>query len=140
MSNLEKNELIKGAEVLKNDVFRAVTEKLTGNIKFQPVEMQNICFVKHDGVDKIYAFNNPSDKRLKGGVRVVVDTRFGNQEATVVSSVKIQKKYVKSLMAVIGNDKPLKNIVGIVEQKIQIQDVVTKIEDINKDKRYVIAD
>ena len=140
MSNLEKNELIKGAEVLKNDVFRAVTEKLTGNIKFQPVEMQNICFVNHDGIDKIYAFYNPSDKRLHGGVRVVVDTRFGNQEATVVSSVKIQKKYVKSLMAVIGNDKPLKNIVGIVEQKIQIQDVVTKIEDINKDKRYVIAD
>lgn len=137
MSNLEKNGLIKGAEVLKQDMFRAVTEKKTGHIIFQPVNMVNICFVKFEGLDKIYAFNNPSDKRLKIGSQVIVDTIRGEQKATVISNVKIQDKYVLNLMNVIGNHQPLKNIIAVVETKKVIAEVTTKIEDIDGDNKYV---
>lgn len=138
MADLEKNnKLIKGAEVLKQDMFRAVTEKETGRITFQPVKMANICFVKFDGIDKVYAFNNPSDKRLKIGSQVIVDTIRGEQRATVISNIKIQNKYIKNLMNVIGNNQPLKDIISVVETKEVITEVTTKIEDINGDNKYV---
>lgn len=107
--------LNKGIESnLCQDVYRAVT-KPNGNIEFNKVQIKNLCFVKFDGNEKIYIFNNPSDKRLKGGTRVRVDTIRGSMDATVIRSIKIQNKYLKDLMYVISgeNDLELKNVLGV---------------------------
>ena len=114
MDNLEKAGFIKGIkeESIKN-VFKAVTDK-SGKIILQPVKMVNLCFVQHDNSDKIYVFENPSDKRLKAGTKVKVDTKYGEKDATVVSSIKLQKKYLKELMLIFtGSYKTgLKKVLG----------------------------
>ena len=105
---------------LVQDVYRAVT-KANGNIEFNKVKMINLCFVKFDGNEKIYAFNNPSDKRLKGGTRVCVDTFRGEMDATVVKSIKIQDKYLKDLMYVVAGsgNLELKNVIGVYESQLK---------------------
>lgn len=99
---------------LVQDFYRAISDK-KGNIKFNHIKVVNIAFVKHDGCNKIYAFNVPCDKRLKEGQKVVVDTSRGEQLATVVSSIKIQQKYVKNLLYAITGRKglKLKNVIGV---------------------------
>lgn len=133
MSNVEKNGLIKGAEVLKQDVYRAITDKKSGMIQFNPVTMVHLCFVKFDGNDKIYTFINPTDKRLTSGTRVIVDTRNGEQEATVFRSIKIQRKYLHNLMDVLGNNVPLKNVLGVLETKTISVDIVERFDEDNID-------
>lgn len=117
MDNLEKTEFIKGIkeESIKN-VFKAVTDK-SGKIILQPVKMINLCFVQHDNSDKIYVFENPSDKRLKAGTKVKVDTKYGEKDATVVSSIKLQKKYLKSFMLAFTGSRiaELKKVLGVYE-------------------------
>ncbi|MDD6640886.1 MAG: hypothetical protein PUE66_07840 [Erysipelotrichaceae bacterium] len=114
MSNLEKLGIVKGVEEesIKN-VFKAITDK-SGKIILQPVKMVNLCFVQHDNSDKIYVFENPSDKRLKAGTKVKVDTKYGEKDATVVASIKLQKKYLKYFMlAFTGSYKTeLKKVLG----------------------------
>lgn len=114
MDNLEKAGFIKGIkeESIKN-VFKAVTDK-SGKIILQPVKMVNLCFVQHDNSDKIYVFENPSDKRLKVGTKVKVDTKYGEKDATVIASIKLQRKYLKSFMlAFTGSYKTeLKKVLG----------------------------
>lgn len=108
-------KLNKGIEnVMVQDMFRAVTDKQTGMIGFNPVKMVNLCFVKFNNGNKIYAFQNPSDARLKEGTEVCVPTSEGNAKATVIDSVKIQNKYVKNLIhAMSGKHHPLKSIIGV---------------------------
>lgn len=110
-------ELIKGLEdTMINDTFRAVTYK-NRMIQFQPVKMVNVSFVKFDDNDKLYIFENPSDERLKEGDKVLVYTSLGQSTATVYTSLKIQHKYLRSLMKVIGADhSKLKRIAGVYKQ------------------------
>lgn len=121
MSNLEKLGIVKGIEEesVKN-VFKAVTDK-SGKIILQPVKMVNLCFVRHDDNDKIYVFENPSDKRLKAGTKVKVDTKYGEKDATVVASIKLQKKYLKELMLAFtgGRTTKLKKVLGVYERVIK---------------------
>ena len=79
--------------------------------------MINLCFVQHDNSDKIYVFENPSDKRLKAGTKVKVDTKYGEKDATVVSSIKLQKKYLKSFMLAFTGSRiaELKKVLGVYE-------------------------
>ena len=102
---------------LVQDVYRAVTNDY-GDITFNKVQMINVTFVKHDGMDKVFAFENKSDKRLREGDRVCVDTIRGEQDATVVSSVKIQKKYLKYLMKAICGEyiTNLKPVIGVYKE------------------------
>lgn len=112
-------KLNKGIEsVLVQDTYRAV-QKPNGSIEFNKVKMVNLCFVKFDGLDKIYTFINPTDKRLEEGTKVLVDSAGRNSVAYVVSSIKIQNKYVKELMYAMSGKKglELKNVLGILETK-----------------------
>ena len=112
-------KLNKGIENdLVQDVYRAV-QKPNGSIEFNKVKMVNLCFVKFDGLDKIYTFINPTDKRLEEGTKVLVDSAGRNSVAYVVSSIKIQKKYIKELMYAMSGKKglELKNVLGILETK-----------------------
>lgn len=102
--HLEEENLVKGlGQVMTQDMFRAVTDKSTGMIGFNPVKMVNVCFAKHNKDGKVYMFINPSDKRLGKNTKISVKTRRGISVAYVVSSVKIQRKYLKSLGKAIGN-------------------------------------
>lgn len=102
--NLDRANLIKGlGQAMTQDMFRAVTDKSTGMIGLNPVKMVNVCFAKHDKDGKVYMFINPSDKRLSKNTKIAVKTRRGISVAYVVSSVKIQRKYLRSLGKAIGN-------------------------------------
>ena len=129
-TTLEKNELVKGVnqELLTQDFYRAVTTK-DGFVIFNPVAIVNLTFVKFDGNDKCYVFNNPSDTRLKKGDRVLVDTAMGNNQATVVSSIKLPKKYLKDFMeAFTGQKRPLRDVLGIYNTRIVVEEEFTKFE------------
>lgn len=121
----EVKRITKGINTLVQDVYRAVQDK-KGNIKFNKVKMKNLCFVKFDGMDKVYVFNNPTDVRLDEGTRVLVDSCGRETDATVVSSIKIQNKYVKHLMFAISGrrDLKLKNVLGVYETKtVQVNEL-----------------
>lgn len=106
----------KGVDVdLVQDMYRTVTDPKTKQVTFSPVKMVHLVFVQFDDNSKVYTFNNPTDTRLKKGTRVLVDTRFGEKIATVVTSIKIQKKYLHDLMVGMGNDTPLKDVLGTIE-------------------------
>ena len=125
-SNGKLNKGIEGT--LVQDVYRAVQNK-NGDIVFNKVKMVNLCFVKFDGNEKVYTFKNPSDKRLEKGTKVLVDTCRGEMEATVLTSIKIQNKYVNELQyAMTGYyDLGLKNILGVYETKTVATKVFTKL-------------
>ena len=115
------NGFIKGASSTKSNVFKATTGH-KGILTFVPVTMVNLCYVQHDNQDdpnKTYVFKNPTSVRLKQGTRVIVSTIHGDVPATVVDSVKIQKKYLRGLLnATIPNwNKNLRPVVGVVEQE-----------------------
>lgn len=102
---------------LVQDTYRAVIDH-KGNISFNSVKMLNLCFVKFDDNDKVYTFNNPSDKRLDAGTKVIVDTVRGQQQATVISSIKIQEKYLRDLQkAMCGKAMNLRNVLAVLERK-----------------------
>lgn len=117
MEKVVNNELIKGLEDnLVRDMFRAVTDKKTGMVSLNPVSMINVTFVRFGGNDKIYIFENPSDKRLKQGSKVCVKTLKGLNDAYVVTSFKVQKKYLKNVMTLIGAEhSKLKKLYGVYE-------------------------
>lgn len=91
-SNGDLNKGIKSC--LIQDVYRAVQDN-KGNIIFNKVKILNLCFVRFDGSDKIYVLNNPTDKRLDNGTKILVETIYGKYDANVVSSIKIQKNMQK---------------------------------------------
>lgn len=113
---------------LVQDYYRATTNNV-GQVKFSPIVMLNLSFVKHDGVDKIYVFENKSDKRLKAGTRVRVMTSRGETDATVVSSIKLPKKYLREFMkGFVGkNTDYLMPIVGVYTEEIKKITTLQKI-------------
>ena len=55
--SLEEKDLIKGlGQVMNQDTFRAVREKKSGLVQFNPVKMVNVCFAKHD--KNIYVYQS----------------------------------------------------------------------------------
>ena len=124
--SFENQDLIKGlGQVMTQDMFRAVTNKKTGMIGFNPVQMVNVCFAKHDKDGKTYMFINPSDKRLCKGVKIAVKTRRGISVAYVVSSVKVQKKYLRALARAINNpSNKFTKVIGVYESG---QDIYTEL-------------
>ena len=126
-SKTEVKRITKGIDTLVQDVYRGVQDK-KGNIKFNKVKMKNLCFVKFDGCEKVYTFNNPTDTRLDEGTKVLVDSCGREMDATVIGSIKIQKKYVKYLMLAMAGrrDLQLKNILGVYETK------TVKVEELTR--------
>ena len=99
---------------MNQDTFRAVREKQSGLIQFNPVKMVNVCFAKHDKGGKTYMFINPSDQRLSQDTKIAVNTKYGIRIAYVVSSLKIQRKYLKALARVINNSSnKYSKVVGV---------------------------
>lgn len=120
---------------LVQDVYKAVQDK-RGNIKFNKISIKNLCFIKFDGNDKVYTFNNPSDKRLSDGTKVAVkDYRGKETKVTVVGSIKIQDKYVKDLLKVMNgrDDLELKDILGVYETKTVTVEKLIKVGEANEE-------
>lgn len=121
-----EGKLVKGTgDTMVQDMFRAVATANGGGIGFNPVTMMNVCFAKLDGCDKVYAFNNPRDLRLCEGTKVKVNTSLGQKDATVVSSIKIQAKYLSDLMYAFCGKRvyKLQDVIGVytvqlVENKV----------------------
>lgn len=113
--SLENEGLIKGlGQIMTQDTFRAVREKKSGLVQFNPVKMVNVCFVKHDKGGRTYMFINPSDQRLSPDTKITVNTKYGLRIAYVVSSLKVQRKYLKALARVIGNpSNKYSTVVGV---------------------------
>lgn len=113
--SLEEKDLIKGlGQVMNQDTFRAVREKKSGLIQFNPVKMVNVCFAKHDKGGRTYMFINPSDQRLSPDTKIAVNTKYGLRIAYVVSSLKVQRKYLKALARVINNSSnKYSKVVGV---------------------------
>ena len=115
------NEFTKGLNSSESNVFKAVTYT-GGLVQFAPIKMLNLCFVRHDNQEdpfKTYVFKNPTSKRLPKGTRIVVSTCNGDTTATVVSSIKIQQKYLKELMAGVHpcGVCRLRPVVGVIEKE-----------------------
>lgn len=113
---------------LVQDYYRATTNS-KGQVKFSPISILNLCFVKHDGVDKVYVFENKSDKRLKGGERVRVMTSRGETDATVVSSIKLPKKYLKHFMKAFTGKYTdyLMPIIGMYTEEVKVVKSLVKV-------------
>lgn len=113
---------------LVQDYYRAITNS-NGQVKFSPITMLNLCFVKHDGVDKVYVFENKSDKRLQGGERVRVMTSRGETDATVVSSIKLPKKYLKHFMKAFTGKYTdyLMPIIGMYTEEVKVVKSLVKV-------------
>lgn len=113
---------------LVQDYYRAITNS-NGQVKFSPITMLNLCFVKHDGIDKVYVFENKSDKRLKGGERVRVMTSRGETDATVVSSIKLPKKYLKHFMKAFTGKYTdyLMPIIGMYTEEVKVVKSLVKV-------------
>lgn len=128
--NMSSNgELNKGINSeLVQDYYRATTNNI-GQVKFSPITMLNLCFVKHDGIDKVYVFENKSDKRLKGGERVRVMTSRGETDATVVSSIKLPKKYLKHFMKAFTGKYTdyLMPIIGMYTEEVKVVKSLVKV-------------
>lgn len=128
--NMSSNgELNKGINSeLIQDYYRATTNS-KGQVKFSPISVLNLCFVKHDGVDKVYVFENKSDKRLQGGERVRVMTSRGETDATVVSSIKLPKKYLKHFMKAFTGKYTdyLMPIIGMYTEEVKVVKSLVKV-------------
>ena len=76
--SLENEGLIKGlGQIMTQDTFRAVREKKSGLVQFNPVKMVNVCFARHDKGGRTYMFINPSDQRLSPDTKIAVNTKYG---------------------------------------------------------------
>ncbi len=86
-------------------------------------KMINLAFVKFDGNSKVYVFLNPTDQILKKGIRVLVDTKYGEKQATVLTGIKLQEQYLDNLLEAIEATKPLKYVLGIVRvERFEVKD------------------
>lgn len=86
-------------------------------------KMINLAFVKFDGNSKVYVFINPTDEILKKGTRVLVDTKYGEKQATVLTGIKLQEQYLDNLLEAIEATKPLKYVLGIVRiERFEVKD------------------
>lgn len=109
-----KSSSIKCTELIWVD--NGVSQKLSAIKNSVELEnkMINLAFVKFDGNSKVYVFLNPTDQILKKGTRVLVDTKYGEKQATVLTGIKLQEQYLDNLLEAIEATKPLKYVLGIV--------------------------
>lgn len=115
---MEQQKFVKGLESSKSNVFKAVTLR-GGAVQFTPISMLNLCFVKHDNQEnqnKTYVFLNPTKKRLEPGMKVIVETCKGYAPVTVVSNIKLQRKYLKDFMGAFScsNNKKLRKVRRVI--------------------------
>lgn len=74
------------------------------------------AFVKHNKGDKVFLFSVGREEKIRGGTRVVCDTRKGRANGTVFGdSFFISEDALKSICPSVGATLPLRDIVGIVE-------------------------
>lgn len=74
------------------------------------------AFIKHDGCEKPFLFSVGREEKLRGGVRVLCDTRYGAQEGNVFGdSFYISEEGLASVAKSTGATLPLREIVGAVE-------------------------
>lgn len=115
---MEQQKFVKGLESSKSNVFKAVTLR-GGAVQLAPISMLNLCFVKHDNQEnqnKTYVFLNPTKKRIEPGMKVIVETCKGYAPVTVVSSIKLQRKYLKGFMDAFScsNNKKLRKVCRVI--------------------------
>ena len=69
---------------------------------------------RHDGNDKPYLFEAPADSYIEDGTEVLVETRRGNQRATVIGSqfAEVGSDMYNFLLEVSGAKLPLKHVLG----------------------------
>lgn len=67
-----------------------------------------------DGVSKKYLFYSPAFSDIKIGDEVLVDTKFGEQRATVLAVCNTSSDDVERALRVLagGEDKPVKKVIG----------------------------
>ena len=112
----------------KKDFFRLYRKK-DGNVVINKVKMQTIIFARHVNVseggettlsEKVYMFVNPFGNRLAPKKKIKVQTRLGDKDAIVVSSIKIPQKYLGELFYAIYGHKlsrnPLQPVIGVYEE------------------------
>lgn len=127
---LEEKNMVKGTgDTMVQDMFRAITNKETGLIQFNPIVMINLTLVTFNEGDKLYTYRNPSDKRLIPGTKVRVQVGHGESDAIVYDSIKIQKKYLKSFLHITSGNRnlELKDIVGVYKTKKVEQEVLKSL-------------
>lgn len=74
------------------------------------------AFVKHDNSEKPFLFCVGREEKIRGGTRVVCETRLGRNLGTVFGdSFVLSEDALKSLCPSVGATLPLRDIVGIVE-------------------------
>lgn len=75
------------------------------------------AFVKHDKCDKPFLFSVGREEKIRGGTRVVCETRFGRESGTVFGdSFMVSEDALNSLCPSVGATLPLRDIVGIVKK------------------------
>ena len=69
---------------------------------------------KHDGNSKKYMFYAPAFSDIKKGDGVLVDTKFGEQKATVLAVCTTSDDDVERILRVLtgAEDKPIKRVIG----------------------------
>ncbi len=111
------------------DFFRFY-QKDNGAVVVNKIKMLTLVFVKHITYDengeellsdKTYTFVNPFQNRIPPKTKVRVQTRVGESDAVVVSSIKIPQKYVGALFYGINGysikNSPLMPVIGIYNEK-----------------------
>ncbi len=74
------------------------------------------AFVMHDKGEKTFLFSVGREEKIRGGTKVVCDTRFGQKNGTVFGdSFLLSEDALKSICPSVGATLPLRDIVGIVE-------------------------
>lgn len=75
------------------------------------------AFVKHENSEKTYLFCVGREEKIRGGTKVVCDTRIGREGGVVFGdSFMVSEDALKSLCPAVGASLPLRDIVGIVKK------------------------
>ena len=79
------------------------------------------AFVKHENNDKPYLFCVGREEKIRGGAKVVCETRFGRENGVVFGdSFMVSEDALKSFCPGVGATLPLRPIVGIVK-KVRVE-------------------
>ena len=80
-------------------------------------EYMTLVLAKHDNNNMVYLFRAPRGAYFEDGQRIIVETKRGNSDATVVKSESyetIDSKIAQMLIAATGATLPLKKVIGKV--------------------------
>lgn len=83
-------------------------------------EYKDYVLCKHQS-ERVFLFEAPAWSRLKEGDKVVVDTQYGQNEATVVKIITLSeiadKEYIEIMVFLANATEPLRKVIGKVELK-----------------------